>query len=446
MRTLLTIALLMLPCLIAWTQPSVQPKQINYGLITQETDRVVDIVIKSTSAQKDFLLRATFSHEFDVRYTTKTLEAGGEMIIRIKLNPRQKGKFHENVELWFSSQTKPIILPIDAEVLYVNINENNPCPDFSERAAECCTQNLFRVTVIDKTSKKPIAKSTVKLEEQGFLHFSVLTNEEGRVSQEVPIGFYEIIAEKKGYNKGSIQSYINKRNNNFVIELERNKDWKETPEVKPEPKDSIVIIPPALDSITAEVPTDPNLLDASLRPNNVVFLLDVSSSMAQGDKLELLKTALSELSKVLRPQDQVTLISYAGEAKILLPTTSGDQKASINQIIADLHANGVTSGAKGFTKAYNAIKEHYIVGGNNQLIVITDGAFKPEDQTKIEKLVKKWTKKQIRTSLVAIKSNTFAKEKLTLVSNLGNGSFLLIEDELQAKQILIEELKKQSNQ
>jgi len=442
MRTTLLSLCFLLLCFTAMAQPSVQPKQINYGLITQETDRVVDIVIKSTSVQKDFLLRATFSHEFDVRYTTKTLEAGGEMIIRIKFNPREKGKFHENVELWFSSQTRPIILPIDAEVLYVNINENNPCPDFSERAAECCTQNLFRVTVIDKTSKKPISKSTVKLEEQGFLHFSVLTNEEGRVAQEVPIGFYEIIAEKKGYNKGSIQSYINKRNNNFVIELERNKDWKETPETKPEPKDSVVV-EVRQDSVL-EVIQDPTLLDASLRPNNVVFLLDVSSSMAQGDKLELLKTSLSELSKVLRPIDQVTLISYAGEAKILLPTTSGDQKAAINQIIAELHANGVTSGAKGFTKAYNSIKEHYIVGGNNQLIVITDGAFKPEDQTKIEKLVKKWTKKQIRTSLVAIKSNTFAKDKLTLVSNLGNGSFLLIEDEIQAKQILIEELKKQS--
>jgi Ca-activated chloride channel family protein len=200
------------------------------------------------------------------------------------------------------------------------------------------------------------------------------------------------------------------------------------------PVDSAIILPAI----------DPTLLDPSLRPNNIVFLLDVSSSMAQGDKLELLKTSLLELSKVLRPIDQVTLISYAGEAKILLPTTSGDQKAAINEIIAQLHANGVTSGAKGFTKAYNSIKEHYVADGNNQLIVITDGAFKPEDQTKIEKLVKKWTKKQIRTSLVAIKSNTFAKEKLTLVSNIGNGSFLLIEDEEQAKHILIEELKKQS--
>lgn len=444
MRTLLSFLFLFLIGHDAFAQPSVQPRQINYGLVTQETDRVVDIVIKSTSAQKDFLLRATFSHEFDVRYTTKTLEPGGEMIIRIKFNPREKGKFHENVELWFSSLSKPIILPIDAEVIYVNVNENNPCPDFSERAAECCTQNLFRVTVIDKTTKKPIAKSTVKLEEQGYLHFSVNTNEEGRVSQEVPIGFYEIIAEKKGYNRGSLQSYINKRNNNFTIELERNKDWKETPEIKHEPKDSIVAEVIPVDSAVILPTIDPTLLDPSLRPNNIVFLLDVSSSMAQGDKLELLKTSLLELSKVLRPIDQVTLISYAGEAKILLPTTSGNQKAAINEIIAQLHANGVTSGAKGFTKAYNSIKEHYVAAGNNQLIVITDGAFKPEDQTKIEKLVKKWTKKQIRTSLVAIKSNTFAKEKLTLVSNIGNGSFLLIEDEEQAKHILIEELKKQS--
>ena len=93
MRTLLSFLFLFLIGHEAFAQPSVQPRQINYGLVTQETDRVVDIVIKSTSAQKDFLLRATFSHEFDVRYTTKTLEPGGEMIIRIKFNPREYGCF-----------------------------------------------------------------------------------------------------------------------------------------------------------------------------------------------------------------------------------------------------------------------------------------------------------------------------------------------------------------
>lgn len=423
-------------------QLAVLPKRIDFGTITPQTDRVVDILVSNSGGQRDFLLRATFSHEFDVRYTSKTLDADGNITIRIKFNPRAKGKFQEIVELWFSSSNQPILLPITADVQFVNVNENNPCPDFSQRAAECCSQNMFLVSVVDKTSKSPISQAKVRLEEQGYVQFSLFTNKEGKVSQEVPIGFYELIAEKKGYNKGSLQGYINKRNNRFVIELERNSDWKE-PELPLQP----IVALEKEDSIFSPIPEkiDAALLDPSLKSNNIVFLLDVSSSMAQADKLQLLKTALSELTQVLRPQDQLTLISYAGEAKTILPTTKGDQKAILETIISELKANGVTSGSKGFTKAYAALKADQIEGGNNQLIVISDGAFKVEDEEKIEKQVKKAVHKKFTTSIVAIKSNSHAKEKLQELASFGNGSFLLIESEEDAKEILIQELKKQSS-
>jgi Ca-activated chloride channel homolog len=435
------LSILLLLIIPTQAQLSVLPKRIDFGTITAETDRVVDILVSNSGGQRDFLLRATFSHEFDVRYTSKTLDADSNLTIRIKFNPRKKGKFQEVVELWFSSANQPLLLPITADVQYVNVNENNPCPDFSQRAAECCSQNLFLVTVIDKTSKDPIPQAKVRLEEQGYVQFSLFTNKEGKVSQEVPIGFYELIAEKKGYHKNGLLGYINKRNNRFVIELERNAEWKEIETPTPP-----TVVVEKKDTLLSSVPEEKNttLLDPALKSNNVVFLLDVSSSMAQADKLELLKTALSELTRVLRPQDQLTLISYAGEAKTILPTTTGDQKELLERIIAELKANGVTSGSKGFTKAYAALKSAQIEGGNNQLIVITDGAFKVEDELKIEKQVKKATRKTFTTSVVAIKSNSHAKEKLQALSSFGNGSFLLIESEEDAKETLIEELKKQA--
>lgn len=179
------------------------------------------------------------------------------------------------------------------------------------------------------------------------------------------------------------------------------------------------------------------------KPNNIVFLLDVSGSMNQGDKLELMKGTLKQLTKVLRPSDKITLISYADNSKILLATTSGHNKGEILTIVNELKTAGATSASKGFKTAYDILKKEQIKDGNNQVIVITDGVFNPEDQEQINSLVKKSARKRFVTSIMGVKCHPFAVRKLSDVSTFGNGSFLLIEDENDLN-IIIDELKKRS--
>ncbi|MFN6377928.1 MAG: vWA domain-containing protein [Flavobacteriales bacterium] len=418
----------------ALAQIAANPARIAFGDVTKESDKVVDIIITNNTSMSDFLLRSDFSNEFEVKFSTKTLDAGGQLVVRIQFNPRAKGKFSEVAKLYFASMSEPIQIPISANVLYVNVNGNTPCPDFSTRAADCCASNFFLVEVYDKATGKPINEADFRLEEDGYIQLKLKTNSEGKVSREVRIGFYDLIVSKKGYKRESKQSYVNNVNSRFIFYLERDEDFVEPEvEVTQEPNEEVVIV-----RDTSAFSVD------QFKPNNVVFLLDISGSMGVGDKLSLMKISLTELLGILRPVDRVAIVSYANEAKVIQPTATGTSKESIIMAVNELKTGGKTSGAKGFKKSYSMLKKSKIESGNNQLIVITDGAFAVEDQKSIRKLVKKAAKAGYTTSIVGIKPNAFAKENLSLVTIDGNGSFLQVENPDTAKAILIEEVKKNS--
>ena len=449
----------------SFAQLAVNPQKLNFGEVTKDTDMVVDIIVENKSSKPDLLLRSTFSNEFEVKFSTKQLEPNGQLVVRLKFNPRKKGVFQEVGELYFASMTTPIQIPITAKVLYVNVNGNTPCPDFSTRAADCCSKNFFLVEVYDADTNEPIEGAFVRLEEEGYLHLRLKTNKEGKVSNEARIGFYELSAEKEGYEKKMVSSYVNNANAKFIfylkkkggdgdmdmdMDMEKDMDMDMEKDMDPSTGSGTEDMDPSTGSGTAEndkqevVEVSVELPVDRFAPNNVVFLLDISGSMGVGDKLELMQYSLQELVSVLRSVDQMALVSYAGDATVLQATTSGANKQALREIVAGIKTDGKTSGAKGFKKAFQLLQKSNIKGGNNQLIVITDGAFAVEDQKDIEKMVKRYAVKGYETTVVAIEANNFAKDKLGLVSQLGNGSFLQVEDKTSAERVLIEELKKQS--
>ncbi len=426
-------------------QVVITPTRLDFGTTNPDTEWIVDIKITGKSAQKDFFLRHTFSHEYEVLFTSKTIMPDSTITMRVKFKPRMKGAFKENIQLYFASMQEPIILPVTAFVDYKNPADNIPCPTFSQRTPDCCASNQFEVEVIDKETKAPISKASVKIVEDGKLQTKLETNRDGKATRDVPIGYYQLVASHKDYFPQSVASYVNLRKSYFKFELERIpeaivekivEDKKEEPE-----RDETIIITggdPESNQIYSEV-----LPEDKFKPNNIVFLLDVSGSMNQGNKLELMKGTLKQLTKVLRPSDKITLISYADNSKVLLATTSGDKKGDILTIVNELKTAGATSASKGFKTAYDILRKQQIKDGNNQVIVITDGVFNPDDQAQINKLVKKSARKKFITSIMGIKCHPYAVRKLTDVTTFGRGSFRLIEDENDLN-IIIDELKKQS--
>lgn len=419
------------------SQVEIFPTKLDFGITSDQTQWIVDLIIQNKSGKKDFLLRHTFSHEYEVLYTSKTLLPDSSITLRIKFIPRLKGSFDEKIELYFASMQVPVILPVTAIVESKNPEANIPCPDFSRLAADCCPKNMCLIEIKNANTLQPIPDCKIEIKEQNTTRLNLKTAKDGRTSFEIPIAYYSINAKAAGFEDAVKNTYINNRNSRFTILL--------TP-LKIDPEDSVV---PTATTDTTSSESAVAVINSALlpeelyKPNNIVFLLDISGSMTQSDKMQLMKGALLELVQLLRPVDQIALVSYADNATVLLESTSGDQKAVINSKIVELKAGGNTDGYKGFKTSFGILNKNHIKDGNNQLFVITDGAFQAEDQKKIKKLTTKNGRKGFVTSIVGIKSSTFAQNTLQDVSNSGNGSFLQIssEDELRT---LTDELKQRS--
>jgi len=477
---------LLLPGLSSLSQSSghqvkIHPDYISFGTVGPQTDRVADIIVENSGNASVQFLRHTFSDEFEVRQTSKTILPDSSIVIRIKFKPKRKGEYSEKVELWFSSMNTPLKIPVDARVEYVSPASDTSCPDFNSRRAECCPTNMFLAEVVDKQTGEVIKDALIEISEQGVVQKKLKTMTDGRVTQYIPIGYYKLIASKPGYTTHKVESYVNRNYSFFRFEIERKSEPKpDTPIVLaplPLPPNPPEVVEPAVIEIPIIIPTEPvapvaeqmvelepvdsitivigglpddiEMVEPEILPveffsaNNMVFVVDVSQSMATGEKMELMKNSLFQLTSALRSIDRMGLVSYSSSATLLLPSTTGDMKSEIKAMVEKLEAGGTTSGYSGFKSAYGEVKKHLIAGGNNQVIVITDGIFGVEDSEKIKKLVAKNAKKGIRTSIVGIKSAAFAGRNLAQYTEIGNGAFVLIENAAD-QNALIEEIKKRS--
>lgn len=176
-------------------------------------------------------------------------------------------------------------------------------------------------------------------------------------------------------------------------------------------------------------------------PSNIVFLLDVSGSMADADKLPLLKQAMGMLTDKLREQDKVSIVVYAGAAGLVLPPTSGSNKQSIMGALDRLEAGGSTAGGEGIELAYATAKQNFIKGGNNRVILATDGDFNvgTSDETGLEKLIVAKREEGVFLSVLGFGEGNLQDSKMELLADKGNGNYNYIDSDREAHKVLVSE-------
>ncbi|MBL0939466.1 MAG: VWA domain-containing protein [Gemmatimonadaceae bacterium] len=180
----------------------------------------------------------------------------------------------------------------------------------------------------------------------------------------------------------------------------------------------------------------------NLPPNNLVFLVDVSGSMMSPDKLPLVKQALRLLVNELRPQDRVALVTYAGNAGVVLPGTSGDEKVTINEAIDRLEAGGSTAGGAGLALAYDVAREAFRNGGNNRVILATDGDFNVgvSSDAELERMIERRRNEGTYLTVLGFGTGNFQSAKMEKLAKVGNGNFAYIDRLDEARKTLVEEL------
>jgi Ca-activated chloride channel family protein len=151
-----------------------------------------------------------------------------------------------------------------------------------------------------------------------------------------------------------------------------------------------------------------------------------------------------ELTKVLRPQDHVSLISYSGDYAILLEDVSGKEKTTIIDKVNSVTVSGFTDGGEAIKQAYILVNKSYIEGGNNQIFMVSDGAFN-RGQTRYKRVIKRnYRKKDVKFTMVGIKTNKNLDESMTKMAEYGGGVFIKIMTEKDTERKLLEEIKRTS--
>ncbi|HMH35157.1 MAG TPA: von Willebrand factor type A domain-containing protein [Puia sp.] len=179
----------------------------------------------------------------------------------------------------------------------------------------------------------------------------------------------------------------------------------------------------------------------NLPASNLVFLIDVSGSMMQPDKLPLVKSSLKLLVDQLREQDFVSLVVYAGNAGLVMPSTSGDQKQSIKDAIDRLEAGGSTAGGAGIRLAYKVARDHFIKEANNRVILCTDGDFNvgASSDAALEQMIEEERKSGVYLTVLGYGTGNYQDSKMQKLADKGNGNHAYIDNIGEAKKVLVNE-------
>ncbi len=184
-----------------------------------------------------------------------------------------------------------------------------------------------------------------------------------------------------------------------------------------------------------------SLSDNELPQANFVFMIDVSGSMGSSYKLPLLKKGLIELANNLKPDDRIAIVTYSGSVKLLLPSTPVSEIGTITQKIRELSAGGATAGGEALKMAYAEVSKNYIEGGNNRIIMGTDGDFNVGvSSTKdLLEIVESYAEKGIYLTVCGFGLGNLNDAMMEEVSNAGNGTYVYIDNEDEMMRVFCHE-------
>jgi Ca-activated chloride channel family protein len=175
--------------------------------------------------------------------------------------------------------------------------------------------------------------------------------------------------------------------------------------------------------------------------SNLVFLIDVSGSMDLPNRLPLLKEAFQLLVKNLRKKDTVSIVVYGGTVGVWLTPTSGDQKEKITKSIEELTASGDTPGEAAIRSAYKLAENNFIKGGNNRIILATDGDFNigQTNEKDLEELIAKEKQTGVYLTCLGVGMGNYKDSKIEILAKKGNGNFAYLDDIREAEKVLVTE-------
>jgi len=364
---------------LSFSQIDFSSKTVELGNVKEAYEIRADIIVKNTGIKKLFLLKADGEKGIKVFTSKKTIEVNDTALLVISFIPESAGRFSKEIKLFSSAQMDAIELRIKGNLENLKRDDKTACFYFGK-------------------PNKPVA-----------------------VKEDVVV----------------VNKPIEKRDNSNKIP-DNSSGPVETKEIDAGTKTA----GSKTETVTIES-TNEKLPETLYKPNNLLFLVDVSNSMKDSLKLPLLKIAINKLIDNVRDIDFITLVCYADSVRILAENINGSKKEELHKIVNGLKARGLTKGRQAIIKSESVLISHYIKEGNNQMILATDGKFNfySEDE---KKFIAQQETKPIVMSVIGFGDDRAAIKNLKEIAEKGKGSFIHIKKKTNLDDLLMEEIKERS--
>jgi Ca-activated chloride channel homolog len=443
-----------------------QNENFDLGEINAKSNRYIDIPIKNPSPSKNYVLRIQHNPEITYRLSSDLILPDSSVNLRIQVNPRKTGKFNYQFYFHLSNQQKPIIYELTG-VLTEALESTNyltQCSDFNAVPVRSSNPKELTIITIDKETKERLSKSTVSLVHNGQPSGTWITGKLGLFKEKLPPGFFYFVVSHEGFLTKEAGVYVGPEISEITIPLSKDSKYhpphsddveteiteqdiaQKLTKLDAEKKLNEQMLKEQLDTIAPK--TVPELASISIdnfdesyfKDVNVIFVIDISSSMKNGEKMNLMKYSLNQLVSKLRPRDNMGMVTYANTADVFQTPTSGSNKESLKSSITSLKPSGMTAGGKGIKLGYKEVMKNYDPVKANMVIIITDGAFN-KDSDDYQKTVKKYAKKGIVFSVVGIETREKDAKLLQEAAAFGNGRYVPIQKLVDAHSNLTEEIR-----
>ena len=471
--------------IIGQAQIAFDKTSYDFENIEGNDERFVDIYLKNNSNKEIFILSVKTPTEVGSLKKNSLIKPDSSAVIRFHIKKRTKGKFDYSILIYTSYNHETTTIQLRGKIVSLPyLNNLTACPTFGQKPAQGNPIDfVLTIQTIDKITGEKLGESKIAIIQNGSALGKWETSKNGEIKIKLPLGITYFYAKHEGYYPEELAQYVNFRNNTISIGLNKKEEVKEIPEItmpndtdfivkeiiekdsKEKEEERIIILEENqakvdltgiiedtaifknVKKIKKEKNIEFNRLDKDnfdiryFKPINVVFVLDVSSSMNRFNRAELLKYTLDQLLEMLRKEDKIGLVSYSSNAQVILDSSTGDQKEKISEVVKKLKISGQTAGKKGIKLGYKQIKKNSAPGIQNHLIIITDGAFN-QSSVNYKRYIKKNLKKSNTTlSIIGIKTNSIAKGSMKEIAEMGNGRLVLIENLADAEYKLKEEIR-----
>lgn len=449
------------------------PSEYDLGSVTEDSSRVISF---SFINQYKFSVIPQANWDFDLssRHTPTLAKPGDTVLYEVKVNASKVGPFEKTFMIAFFDIIDTVSISIKANIKSFDWGKNGPLDAFDRKLRkgdEIPRDFSANFLILDLETKKPIPNASVSISSNTVPYKSLKTNSKGEVERILHNG-YSVRINASGYESAQLNISLGCNDGLRTVMLPKYQDKKREFEYKYDYEATSAIKNDEIDQVLLPVDHNPEvdttslvkvanttgsestgnevifepLTDNHYKANNLVFLMDVSGSMNDHDRFELLKQSMLQMVSLMREKDLVTIITFSDATEVLLPPTNLN-KNNIDMVVSKLthfKTGGQTNAGKGLKMAFKIAKENFEPSKNNQVILSTDGALnsymKHDD---VIKMVKKYSN-EIQTSVVTLVGYAYTKKYMKEIVEAGKGHLLPINSEEEAKTMLIREIKTNS--